>query len=241
MTFRAYAPEKDQRLQVQIGGYRADWIDLAGGWGDYDITLPAAAVRAGLNEVHLHFDTIVPAQQVRLSPRTIGQTGVESPVNLTVQSAGLEVGDFGHVYVNGQDLAPNERGYNVVVLDPGSGEVWGQAAFDTHLDEEASESMAAFLASVPAGYIVAVAAADEASRLLDESAVRALYGIGASGDLRDKWRWSHAIAGVQGAPPGSAQEALDWMRPVSVVIGEGATEPHLAAAFAAITFTSDIP
>ena len=26
-----------------------------------------------------------------------------------------------------------------------------------------------------------------------------------------------------------------------MAIGEGATEPHLAAAFAAITFTSDIP
>jgi hypothetical protein len=31
---------------------------------------------------------------------------------------------------------------------------------------------------------------------------------------------------------------MDWMRPVAVVAGEGATEPSLAAAFAAITFTA---
>lgn len=241
MTFRAYAPENSQRLQVEVDGHRADWIDMAGGWGDYEVTLPAEAVRAGLNEVRLHFDSLFPANQVRLSPRTIGQTAVESPVNLAIESAGQEVGDLSHIYVNGQDFSPNERGYNLVVLDPESGEVWQQAAFDTHLDEEASQSMAAFLAGVPSGYIVAVAAADEASRLLDEDAVQALRGIGASGDLRGKWRWSHAIAGVQGAPPGSAREALDWMRPVTLVIGEGATEPHLVAAFAAITSATTKP
>ena len=39
-------------------------------------------------------------------------------MNLVVQSAGQEVGDFGHIYVDGQDVSPNERGYNVVVLNP---------------------------------------------------------------------------------------------------------------------------
>ena len=78
---------------------------------------------------------------------------------------------------------------------------------------------------VPAGRIVAVAAADEASRLLGQEAVEALRGIGAEGDLREKFRWGHAIIGVQGAAPGTALEAMDWMRPVSVVVGEGATEP----------------
>ena len=89
---------------------------------------------------------------------------------------------------------------------------------------------------VPEGRIVAVAASDEASRLLSEQAVEALRGIGAQDDLRDRFRWGHAIIGVQGATECTALEAMDWMRPVAVVAGEGATEPGLAAAFAEISF-----
>ena len=94
---------------------------------------------------------------------------------------------------------------------------------------------------MPAGYLVAVAAADEASRLLGPEAVAALQGIGATGDLREKFRWGHAIVGVRGAPPGTALELMDWMRPVTLVVGDGATEPDLAAAFATITFAATHP
>jgi hypothetical protein len=198
--------------------------------------VPAKALQPGLNEIWLRFEELVSASQVRLSPRAIGHTGVESPVNLVVQSAGLEVGDFGHIYVDGRNVSLNQRGYNVAVLDPQSGAVEQIAAFDTHLDEGASRALAGFLSGVPPGHIVAVAAADEASRLLGEDAVAALQGIGAAGDLGNKVRWGHSIIGVQGASPGAALEALDWMQPVVVVAGEGATEPNLAAAFSGFGF-----
>jgi hypothetical protein len=149
-----------------------------------------------------------------------------------------EVGNFGHIYVDGRDVSPGGRGYNVAVIDPQTGAVEDTANFDTHLDEGASQALAAFLAKVPAGHIVAVAAADEASRLLGPEAVAALHGIGAEGDLREKFRWGQAIIGVQDAAPGTALEAMDGLRPVVVVAGEGATEPSLAAAFATITFTA---
>jgi hypothetical protein len=163
-------------------------------------------------------------------------TAAESPVSLVVQSAGEEVGDFGHIYVNGKDVSPNGRGYNVAVLHPQTGQVERVASFDTHLDERASAALAAFLAEVPPGRLVAVAAADEASQLLGQEAVDALRGIGATGDLRAKFRWAHAILGIQGALPGSALEAMDWMRPVTVSVGEGATETELAVAFSALSF-----
>jgi len=238
LAFRAYGPGDGQRLRVELNGELLPWLDLAPGWADYDIDMPADTVREGLNEVWLHFASLFPAEQVRLSPRTIGGTGVESPVNLVVQSAGQEVGDFAHIFANGVDVSPNERGYNVAVFHPASGELVATAAFDTHLDENASQALAAFLADVPPGYLVAVAAADEASRLLGPEAVEALHSIGAVGDLREKFRWGHALVGVQGAAPGSALEALDWIRHVSLVIGEGATEPNLAAAFATISLTA---
>ena len=236
VAFRAYSPGEGQRLRLEINGQTVGQVEMKSGWQGYTLALPAGSMRQGLNEVWLHFDQLYPAEQVDLSPRLIGQTGVEAPANLVVQSAGQEVGDFGLIYVNGRDVSPNERGYNVVVIHPLTGAVEQAAAFDTHLDEGASRAMASFLAAVPAGYVVAVAAADEASRLLSPEAVDALRSIGASGDLRDRFRWGHAIVGVKGAPPGTALEALDWMRPVTLVAGEGATEPHLAAAFSTIAF-----
>jgi hypothetical protein len=238
IALRAYAPPGDQRLQIEINGLPASEIEMAPGWSSYEVTLPAEAVEEGLNEVWLRFETLTPADQVQLSPQAIGQTGVQSPVNLVAHSAGKEVGDFGHIYVDGVDVSPGKRGYNLAVIHPETGVVEQTAAFDTHLDATASHQLATFLGSVPDGRIVAVAASDEASRLLGEDAVAALRGIGAQGDLRDSFRWGHAIIGVQGAGSGTALEAMDWMRPVAVVVGEGATEPHLAAVFSEISFTA---
>jgi hypothetical protein len=238
MTFRAYAPEGGQRLQVEVNGRTEARIGMGAGWIDYEANLPADIVREGLNEIWLRFDSLYPARDIRLSPRAIGQAG-ESPVNLVVQSAGQEVGDFGHIYVDGREISPNGRGYNVAVIHPKSGAVEGTAAFDTHLDETASQALAAFVGNVPPGYVVALAVADEASRLLSQEAVDALRGIGAAGDLRGKFRWGHAIIGVQGVPPSAALEALDSIRPVALVTGEGITEPYVAAAFATITFTAE--
>ncbi len=246
LSFRAYAPADGQQLRIEANGRNVARLDLAAGWLDYEVALAAEMVREGLNEVWLHFETLVPAEEVQLSSWAIADTGssgelsrtVESPVNLVVQSAGQEVGNFGHIFVDGVDVSPGERGYNLAVIHPVSGEVVAAAAFDTHLDPGASRALAAFLGDVPPGHIVAVAAADEASRLLGEEAVAALRTLGARGDLRERFRWGHAIVGVKGAAPGAALEALDWMRPVTLVVGEGATEPGLAAALATIRLTA---
>lgn len=240
LSFRAYAPGSGQRLQVEAGGQRTAWLALAAGWQDYQLDLELSP---GLNEVWLYFDRLYPAAGTRLPGawRGIGTTGVESPVSLAVTSAGQEVGDLAEIYVEGRDVSPGGRGYNLAVIDPVSGRVEATANFDTHLDEGASAALAAFVAQVPPGHIVAVAAADEASRLLGADAVEALRGLGAAGDLRDRFRWGHAFIGVQGAAPGSALEALDWKRPVRVVAGEGVTEPHVAAAFGPLSFVARAP
>jgi hypothetical protein len=238
MTFRAYALRSGQEMRIEVNGREAGAIDMATGWKDYEVALEGNMALPGLNEIWLRFNTTFPARDLQIAPRTIGETGVAAPVNLAVSSAGQEVGDLGRIYVNGRDVSPNRRGYNAAVIDPETGAVERTASFDTHLDEAANEEMARFLQSTPPGRIVAVAAADEASRLLGEEAVEALRGIGSMGDLRGKFRWGHAIVGVQGAPPGSAIESLDWMRPVHTVVGEGMTEPRGAAAFSGIAFTA---
>jgi hypothetical protein len=233
MTLQAYAPATGQRLWVETNDWRSEGIALQPGWQQLHLALP---LDTGLNELWLHFGSLYPAAGVQRAWRAIGTTGVEAPVNVAVQSAGLEVGSFAHIYVNGRDVAPNARGYNVAVIHPQTGQVEQVAAFDTHLDGGASQALAAFLSRIPPGHIVAVAVADEASRLLGADAVQALYGVGAEGDLQERFRWGHAIIGVQGATPGTALEALDWTRPVAVVAGEGATETDLAVAFARIHF-----
>ncbi|HSJ56441.1 MAG TPA: interleukin-like EMT inducer domain-containing protein, partial [Anaerolineae bacterium] len=107
---------------------------------------------------------------------------------------------------------------------------------DTHLDPGASLALAEFLRGVPGGYLVALAAADEASRLLGTEAVEALRGIGATRDLRERFRWGHAVVGVQGAAPGSAPEEMAWMGPARVVVGEAVARPEVAAALGTIEF-----
>ena len=73
---------------------------------------------------------------------------------------------------------------------------------------------------------------------LGEEALAALHSIGADGDLRERFRWSHAVIGVKGTEPGTALEALDGLRPVSVAVGPPVTEPSLAAAVEWIRFES---
>ena len=69
------------------------------------------------------------------------------------------------------------------------------------------------------GAIVIGAVKDEASGRLDAEAVRALGTLGVRGDLRGRYRESHAFVGVKGAPPGSAAESLG-PRAVEVRVGE---------------------
>jgi hypothetical protein len=235
MRFRAYTPGAGQAMRVATGGWQSAPLPLAPGWHEYEMALPS---EQGLNDVWLLFETTYPTGSAGPSARDIGDTGIETPVNLVVESAGKEVGDMAHIYVDGRDVSPGGRGYNVAVIHPTTGQVESAGTFDTHLDAGASQALAAFLQAVPEDRIVTVAAADEASSLLGPEAVGALHGIGAAGDLRERFRWGHAIIGVQGATPGTALEAMAWMGPARVVAGEPATAPEVAAAFGPITFGS---
>jgi hypothetical protein len=234
MALQAFCPGRDQVLTVIFNGRRLDPIELDQGWGAYELEVPAGYVKAGLNEVRLRFARLFPMEDYRLGSYFIGGTATVSPVSITVESAGKEIGDFGHIFVDGRNVSPEGRGYNLAVIDPQTGAVEATASFDTHLDPGASQAMADFVASIPEGRIAAVAVRDEASRLLGEEAVQALRTIGVEGDLRAKFRWGQAVIGVKGARPGQAIESLDGLRPAVVHVGEGTTESHLAAAFSLV-------
>ena len=238
LRVRVWAPPAGQSVEIWAQGQRWATLDLEAGWGEYEVILPAGAVQPGFNDFRWRFAQLYPLTDVT-PPGTsaVEIAGQTITLAIVVQSAGLETGgnDLGHIHVNGRDLSPNRRGYNVVALNP-AGAVLAGESFDTHLDPLASQRLADFIAALPEGSIVAVAVADEAAMNLGEEAVSALRSIGAAGDLRGKFRWGHAIIGVKGAAPGQALEALDVLQPVAVHVGVGATEPAVAVAVASFEF-----
>ncbi|MGH7358330.1 MAG: interleukin-like EMT inducer domain-containing protein, partial [Candidatus Rokuibacteriota bacterium] len=137
----------------------------------------------------------------------IGTTGATSPVDALVLSGGQPHGDVASIRIGMGETSPNRRGYNVVALGS-DGEFRGRAAFDTFADPAASARLGAWVEGLPAGTIVLGAVRDEASTRLGADAIQALATLGVRGDLRGRYRESHAFVGVKGAPPGSALEAL---------------------------------
>ncbi len=61
----------------------------------------------------------------------IGASGVRAPADITVRSAGFDDGNVGDISVNGRQVSPRHRGYNVVALDPVSGQVLTAVYADT--------------------------------------------------------------------------------------------------------------
>jgi hypothetical protein len=217
ITLRIQIPasyeDASQSLFLELNGWQSPPQPISQEWQDLSFDLPVGVARPGLNEVRLHF------ARATATPNLGVQTS-----DITVLSAGEEVGDFGHIFVNGRDISPNQRGYNAAIIQP-NGAI-ETANFDTHLDPAASTALARFLASLPPGALIAVAAADEASANLGQEAVGALQSIGAKGDLRGCFRCSHAFIR---APSGETFEALDALRPAGVSTGLGLTEPGIAA------------
>ncbi len=205
-----------QSLSLELNGWQSPAQTVSADWQELIFELPAGVARSGLNDVWLHF---------------AGTTPIQTP-QITVLSAGEEVGDFGHIFVNGRDVSLNQRGYNVAIIQPDG--TLHTANFDTHLDPAASAALAGFLArfaSSPAS-LIALAAADESSANLSEEAVHAMQTLGAAADLRGCFRCSHAFIRT---PSGQTFEAMDSLRSVSVTTGLGLTEPQAAAEVERIT------
>jgi hypothetical protein len=201
-------------VTVTLNGWQNPPQAMTAGWREYTFDLPAAAVRPGLNDLQLRFNQLA----------TLPPAPADSLLDVTALSAGEEVGDFGRIFINGRQLSPDLRGYNVVVLSA-DGSVQARA-FDTHLDPNASAALAGFLAAVPAGAVVAVAAADEASASLTGEAVQALQALGSAADLRSCFRCSHVLIRDRS---GNVREASDRLQPVGVTTNLGLTEPNAAA------------
>ena len=130
----------------------------------------------------------------------VGSTGAIMPPAawLVVRSAGEETGDFAHIFVNGVDVAHNERGYNLVAIDAG-GTVLGREVFDTSGDDTASDGLVRWLAQWPDGTLIVGAVADEAS-------------------LKLTGRGGWGLADASGPPPISAAGCVGAMRLLALLV-----------------------
>ena len=231
LTLHAMAPGPGQVVRLRLNGRDLASAAMSEGWQDLRFELPAGQVRAGLNEITLAYDRSFPL----LPGQPIGKTGAIAPANIAVRSAGQEAGDYAHVYVNGRDVTPNRRGYNVAVIDPITGAVEQTASFDTFQSATESNRMAELLNKTPAGRIVAVAARDEVSLKLQQDAVDALASLGATQDLRGRFRWGHAVIGVKGAAPGTALEVAGRDEPLQEFVGRNVTTDSVGLAVESVT------
>jgi len=212
MSFRAlafsYEGAPEQTLEVMVNGHRLpERFSIGPSWETYTLTVRGDYLNSGLNEVILDFAYAASPRDVLPGNFDVGSTGVTSPVEITVNSAGLQAGDFAYITVDGEDASTHRRGYNVAVIDAEAGVVVQTAGFDTFANEFESQDLADFIAEIPDGYIVAVAVKEDGAAHLTEAAVEALRSLGAQTDIRDTEYLSHSIIGLKGADDGSALEA----------------------------------
>ena len=208
-------PEREQFVDIWLNGGHLERIPL-GGPVATRVPVRGAIFQAAPNRISLEYGYTIRPGMVGERHR-IGRTGASSPGDLWVRSAGQPYGNEAVIRVNGREVIPTLRGYNLAAL-PSEGWSPQGGRFDTFGDAGAGPRLAAWIRSLPPGTVVAGAIRDEASALLTQEAVDALRSLGVDGDLRGRFRESHAFVGAKGAAPGTALEELG-PRPVEILVG----------------------
>ncbi|MBI4787534.1 MAG: hypothetical protein HY782_10860 [Chloroflexi bacterium] len=234
LTVRAlpftYPQSPAQTMEISVNGQAIAKFDLGADWQDYSATIPARALRAGINDVVFRFAYAVRPRDVLPANYAIGATEITSPVDIIVNSGAL-----GSIKIAGREQSRLGRGYNVVVVDPKSGAVVSAKVFNTADERSQSRALTDFIAEIPDGMIVAVAAQEEIAANLGDRTVAGLQSLGGQIDVRTNGNRSHAIIGVKGARPGTAlEQANEGTSFLSV--GRSPDDRTLAAAVGAITF-----
>jgi hypothetical protein len=212
------------------------------------LTVPPGAANAAVDRLAFHFwGPLTPVADLLnlagLQGRSTSSAGAPMlpAASLVVQSAGKDVGDFAQIWVQGRQVARGEIGYNLVALD-GNANILDSVAFNTFADPAQSAALATWVQGWPPGTLIAGAVMDEASSHLQEEAVAALASLGVAGDLRGKFRWSHAFIGVVGAGgasgPGSAREYMQLLQPATVYIGAPVDAPVVSGGVGRLRFSS---
>ena len=214
LTVRAMPFAASQKMELVVNDVGLQNFEMKTGWQDYALKIPARVLHPGINNLVLRFANLTRPRDSVPPNFVIGATGVTSPVEIVVRAE-----DQASIRVNGQEFAPQQTGYNVVVLEPRTGKVLDARAFDTISDRVGSRAFTDFIAQIPAGHIVAIASQDAVAANLGDRAAASFQLIGGNIDIRQNPSRTHTLIGVQGAQPGSAIEqsqensSLVWVGP----------------------------
>ena len=219
ITLAAAAAGPGQTLALRVNGIDTPAQPLPATWSELTFDLPANTLGEQVNDLWLRFGQTYPVESLASAP------------GLLVESAGLEAGNYAHIWLNGVDLTPNQRGYNLAILDGHTWQPRAVAAFDTHADPAAAAALVEFLRQMDDDSVLAAAVKDTASDQLSDQAAQALAAWGLS-DLQGRFRWSQAAI-VLGANLAGGQrqviEQTDGLQAASAGYGPGWREPQAAA------------
>lgn len=103
---------------------------------------------------------------------------INEKLKVDIESAGIRDGDFSKILVNGKDLSPNQKGINMLVIDPVTLNAF-IGAFNT-VKQEKNESLhlARFLVGISDKKIIALSVRYDAARRLTSEAKLALRARG---------------------------------------------------------------
>ncbi|MBW7883130.1 MAG: hypothetical protein H3C34_10920 [Caldilineaceae bacterium] len=206
----AYPGGPQQSVQLIANGQAFEKLPLQEGWQLVSWQVPGSALVDGLNWLELAWEYAAVPRAILPGSRQIGSTGVELPVDADMKA--FEGGGFIALFDdegNQRDGSAGRKGVNITVLDPGSSEVLDKAGFDTTASGAESDRLATYLAGIEPGFPALVVSYGDATAHLAPAAVDGLRTLGADVTL-DSLRGNYfAIAGVKGAAPGSAAQAVD--------------------------------
>jgi hypothetical protein len=195
-----------QQLTFWLNGHPvSDGLVLQDGWQTIELLLPATRLLEGLNRLALRFDNTAQPRQVLPANAAVGLTGVQSPVDIEVNSGA----DFAFITIgfgdDAVDASAHRRGVNIAVVHPETGEVVGYRGFDTAANEFEAAALAEFVNQIPEGHLVVVATqGPNPVAFLTPLATEALQGIGLADPQLEP---PFSAIGVKGALPGQALQA----------------------------------
>ena len=238
LSLRLNSPEDGQSVSVVLNGHAVNTFAVTKGSTSYAVGLPGAWSQTGVNDVRLRWSQLFDVRDLR-------GYGMQTAHDrfMVVKSAGEEVGDFAHIWIDGIDRSPDQRGYNYVGFDPLLASFEPLAhAFDTFESPNASLGLAQLLSAEARRNGSALAVRDEASRSLSDDAKLALLRFGAQTIVG--WRWSHAFLRYVSLDQQTFRhqtfivEDASPIRPAIVSIGERITAPQVAGAIEGIDIVS---
>jgi hypothetical protein len=235
IKFKLRAATPSQKISVRVNGITINEFAATNEWQDFAVRVPYSVTRDGLNEL-LFTTYLLPVSATRQDNYEIGDTGIVSPVDISVTAAGFDAGRIGEIFVAGKNVIERQRGYTLVALNAQTGAVERSDRFDTFADPNESRRLAQFVAALPRGTIVVGAAVDDVSKELKQEAIDALRELGVESDLRFQFRTAHAFIGVKGARVGQALERVDARLPANVAVGKNVNADRVAFALGPVSW-----